>query len=241
MPTDLSHEALEAALRSHFHASGGEPPSLDDELVLRVARRAHMERRAHQGMAVAAVLLAALGTGIVTTTWHGRTHGELRLASYSFPLPRGFHTTSAPAPGCQAYAIVDAPFSTSTVPYVLAPYDLPVVASAANSEGGCVTVAMTVAYTPTAGTPDPFRLDLSTPITVNGYNAWVESGQRGTDGYTVIDLGVEMPDGDGEYHDLVVGTESLSMNQVTTIVAEGLQSQAATTTTTSPATRTTLP
>jgi hypothetical protein len=84
----------------------------------------------------------------------------------------------------------------------------------------------------TPGTPDPFRLDLSTPITVNGYNAWVESGQRGTDGYTVIDLGVEVPDGNGQYHDLVVGTESLSMNQVTKMLAEGLQSQVAATTTT---------
>jgi hypothetical protein len=101
-----------------------------------------------------------------------------------------------------------------------------------------VTVAITVGYMPTVGTPDPFRLDLSTPITVNGYNAWVESGQWGTDRYTVIDLGVEVPDGNGQYHDLVVGTEGLSMNQVTKIVAEGFRSQVVTTTT-SPASGTT--
>ena len=221
MLSDLDDEVLEEALRSYFveQTRGLE---LGREIVPGLVGRARFRRRIGYIAAAAVIILAAAGGAFTLSHEHGRSD-TIRLASYTFHLPGRFHTTSSAPRSCMPLATVDAPFSTSSAQIVEHSYNLPRVASAMTSADGCITIAMTNPYTPTTEAPDPFRVSLSAPITVAGYVAWIERGQQGT-GDTLVDLGVQLPYGDGRYRDLVVGAVGLPSNEVVRLVAHGLQS-----------------
>ena len=219
MLSDLDDEVLEDALRSYFveQTRGLE---LGREVVPGLVGRARFRRRIGY-IAAAAAIVAAVGGAF--TLSHGRASSDtIRLASYTFHLPSRFHSTSSTPKSCMPLATVDAPFSASSGQIVEHPYNLPQVSSAITSAGGCITIALTNPYTPTAAAPDPFRVSLSAPIIVAGHVAWVESGQQGTG--DTLDLGIQLPYGNGQYHDLVVGTVGLPSNEVVRLVARGLQS-----------------
>ena len=219
MLSDLDDKVLEDALRSYFveQTRGLE---LGREVVPGLVGRGRFRQRARY-IAAAAVIIAAVG-GTLALSHERGSSDIIRLASYTFHLPSRFHTTSSAPHSCMPLATVDAPFSGSSAQIIEHPYNSPQVASAITSAGGCITIAMTNPYMPTADAPDPFRVSLSTPITVAGHVAWIESGQQGTG--DALDLGVQVPYGNGQYQDLVVGTVGLPSNEVVRLVARGLQS-----------------
>jgi hypothetical protein len=100
------------------------------------------------------------------------------------------------------------------------------ITAAASARGGSVQMAITVPFTPTITTPNPY-LPYTAPtpsvrrVDVNGLVGWL--GKAGTtSGKPVTQLTIELPQANGRMRDLGVSSTDLSADELLAIVSEGL-------------------
>lgn len=99
------------------------------------------------------------------------------------------------------------------------------ITAAASAMGGCVRMAVTVAFTPTTATRNPYLPYGLTSnvrqVDVNGYVGWI--GTAGTSfGQPTLQLTVELPQANGQMRDLAFASSYLSADQLLTIVSQGI-------------------
>jgi hypothetical protein len=231
-------DAFRQALREPIEALS--PPA---DLADRIIRQRRSGRR-RTGLAGTGVAVAALAITIAVILG-GHAPGaarlgsaRLRVASYTFKLPRGAHAVAASAApaACAIGAYVvytpGAGGGTSTA-------DQPTIAQAVTSNGGCVSMLLTNPYTPGAadapreafpvvdqhavqigsdpGTVGTYEIVGGPGLTFNGVP--VPSGTR----QTVLNLQISASG--GLTQDLQVAVAGISEQQLVSIVSSGLTSQ----------------
>lgn len=244
----LSDDTFEDQLRLQFSMLDVPVPSAGAfEKAIRRFRRWRLRRRlliATPGVVAAASLGVALGLGggigpgsggsSSSNAIHPSDHNAIHLANYAFHLPSGFHVTAAATSACQAVVTFGEKmrYTPGSVPKIAriitgaGPYSTVKIASAANANGGCVEMALTRPFTPTAATENPYLgLTASTSsarqVDVAGYVGWLTT--VGTnEGQPALQLTVELQQGNGQMRDLGVGASGFSASELLTIVSHGL-------------------
>ena len=166
-------------------------------------------------------------------------HHAIHLDNYTFPLPKGYAvTTSATTATCPVVLVTTRAAAPSTMPNIStgsAVWSPPVIAqpyrassssstahmaAGAGSDGGCLAMELSVPFTPTQSTPNPYATG-SQEVDVAGDSGWltVANYDKGT-----VQLTVAVPQPNGQMRDLVVGSSGLSKNQLVTVVTQGLSS-----------------
>lgn len=246
MPTD---EAFEEELRLQFSMmeAPAPRPGLVEETV-RKYRRWRMRRRllvASPALAVAGAVGIVAGLGgfggsggrVPATNKPEIAAASMRLTRFTFPLPKGYQLASIDN-ACRALVIFSNPSPQlappGTGPY---PYSPPRVsklypassspqtstmAAAAATDGGCLLMALTVPFTPTQSTANPYLASSGQAINVNGYEAWLTASTGTSDGMGLVQLTVRLPAGNGKFEDLGIGARGLSAQSLLTIVSQGL-------------------
>lgn len=240
----LTDDLVEARLREHFKESL-EP---SERLVARVLRR-QRRHRARQAAGVAFPLVLAIALGTVLATDTSRSHTApgssraavvLRLASYDFALPQSYRLTASAEASCGAITlgVPSAARTSASSVITVTPRPTTTVSSAASSAGGCVSMVLTSAFTPTATTPLPYlrhgTAAQNEPVRVGPYTGWIATqgalirwlarqglvtgGRPGPD----LQLSVEIPQGGGSFRLLDVGSRGMSEATLVRIVGEGL-------------------
>ena len=237
-----SSDVFEDQLRLEFSMLDVPAPSAGAlETAVRRFRRWRLRRRllvAAPGLVAAASLGAVLGLSGTSDLGSGGIpdSSTIRLANYAFPLPSGFHLTATPTDTCKAEVRFVERFETkpgsapkSALTDLLhtgaGRYSTEKIASAASADGGCVEMALTKPFTPTAETGNPsYPLTTSSRarrVDVAGYHGWLTTAQT-NEGQPTSQLTVELPQADGQMRDLGVGASGLSANALLTIVSHGL-------------------
>jgi hypothetical protein len=242
-----SDDKFEDELRLEFSMMDSPAPTAGFvEHTVRRYRRWRLRRRllaATPGVVAATGLGVALGlTGVSgaprpsdsarssnASPHHPNRGTTVQLANYVFHLPSGFHLTDAVTTTCRAVAVpaTNPPVVTGAAKAVrIYPYSTAQIAAAADTNGGCVYLALTALFTPTTATLNPY-----VPFTgstsgvrkfdVDGYSAWLTRGANSSPegGYL---LSVELPRGNGQMQDLAVGSIGLSTTELLTIISKGL-------------------
>lgn len=216
-------------------------------------RRWRLRRRllvAAPGVAVAASLGVVLGlsgvlspgsSGSRSNAIHLSDHHAIHLANYTFPLPKGYAVTSSlTASTCRTLMIMTSPtpptmpnISTGSVvwspPVIARPYSASSssstahMATGATADGGCLVMELSVPFTPTQSTPNPYVVG-SQEVDVAGDTGWLETTNYKMDSEPVesIQLTVALPQANGQMRDLVVGSSGLSKSELVTVVTQGL-------------------
>lgn len=246
-----SHDPFEDQLRLEFSRLDVPAPSVGAfEKSVRRYRRWRLRRRllvVTPGVAAAAGLGVALG--LSGTSGHGPArsssskavhlsgHNAMHLANYAFPLPPGFHTSSTATGSCRAVVTFEQKVRITRGSVPKAPKTPNVVtgkeinstfkiASAASADGGCVEMALTIPFTPTTTTENPYLgFTVNKPsvrkVDVNGDVGWLTPAAT-NEGVSTPQLIVELPQGNGQMRDLGVSSAGLSANKLLTIVSQGL-------------------
>lgn len=164
-------------------------------------------------------------------------HHAIHLANYTFPLPKGYAVTTSATATCPVVLLMTSPtaptmpnISTGSAvwspPVIAQPYrassssSTAHMAAGAGSDGGCLAMELSVPFTPTQSTPNPYATG-SQEVDVAGDTGWltVANYDKGT-----VQLTVAVPQPNGQMRDLVVGSSGLSKNQLVTVVSQGLSS-----------------
>jgi hypothetical protein len=244
----LSDDTFEDELRLEFSMLDiPEPAAGVLQKTVRRYRTWRLRRRllvAAPGVALAASLGVLLGlSGVLTGSGGSKLHAmhlsdrhAIHLANYTFPLPKGYAVTSATtASTCRALMVMTIPtpptmpnISTGSVvwspPVIAQPYSASSssstahMAAGASADGGCLAMELSVPFTPTQSTPNPYATG-SQEVDVAGDMGWltVANYDKG-----MVQLTVALPQANGEMRDLVVGSSGLSKNQLVTVVTQGL-------------------
>lgn len=237
MQTD---EAFEEELRLQFSMMDSPEPSPGFvEATVRRYRRWRLRRRLM--LASPALVLAAVGVVAGLGGFGGGQPGvnpetgvaSMRLARFSFPLPKDFRLASVETSACRALVVFkgtppSVPPSTGAHPYT--PPDEPQqylpsssaatanMAAAASTDRGCLLMALTVPFTSTQATANPYVAS-GQKVDVDGYTGWLTT-TNATHG--VVQLTVELPEGSGNFQDLGIGARGLSAATLLTVVSQGL-------------------
>ncbi len=212
-------------------------PDLADHVIRRRRDGRRRGRVAGVGagiVAIAAAVVVTLGSsGTPGSTQLGSAH--LRLASYTFRLPRGAHAVSATPAACAVgAAVVYIPDPGEGVSNP----DQPAIAKAVTANGGCVSMLLTDPYTSGAanapkepnypvdqqqvqigsytGTIGTYAI-IGADMTFHGVP--VPSGTR----QTVLNL--TLPTSGGQVQDLQVAAAGITEQQLVSIVSSGLTPQ----------------
>jgi hypothetical protein len=250
-------EETEQQLRDAF-ANSISGISIPDDLAARLRNQSHrayckhrMARRLVPGAAgIACIVGVALAFALGTGGPPARDGATMRVASYSFHLPRGYRlvdTSSGLSCVMSMEYIGPNGSSTGATQGSTLPYSSG-IESAASGSGGCIAMLLDPSYTPTATTPDPEAIGSAlTPVAVGSYKGFVETvtlgaGHPGTVGTGILrliqvphgsqgpprytNLFVEISIGNGQVRDLVVSASGLSQSALIGIVATGLSTPA---------------
>jgi hypothetical protein len=244
----LSDDTFEDELRLEFSMLDiPEPAAGLLQKTVRRYRTWRLRRRllvAAPAVALAASLGVVLGvTGVLSpgsegsrsSAIHLSDRHAIHLANYTFPLPNGYAVTSATTATCPVGLLTTSPasptmpnISTGSVvwspPVVARPYSASSssstarMAAGAGADGGCLAMALSIPFTPTQSTPNPYVTG-SQEVDVAGDTGWltVANYDKG-----MVQLTVAVPQADGQMRDLVVGSSGLSKNQLVTVVTQGL-------------------
>jgi hypothetical protein len=244
----ISDQQLGDALSRQLHDLAGELTP-EQNLADRVIRRRRAGRRRARLSGVGGVIAALVAAAVLTVGGSGTPaqtqlgQSQLRLASYTFKLPRRSHAVSATPAACAIGAVVtyEAPGASPSNP------QQPMIAQAVTDNGGCVSMLLTAPYTPgAANAPDEaFPVVDQHPVQIGSYAGTVgtaevvgSAGDGSSDltingvsvpsGTTHQFLTVHLPTSDGQVQDLQVAVAGISEQQLVAIVSSGLtQSQAA--------------
>jgi hypothetical protein len=102
------------------------------------------------------------------------------------------------------------------------------MATAANAEGGWISMVLAPPYTPTAANPDPESgtFEDHTPVQVGPYvghaGTWTTFAKPSGTASEQAGLYVQIPLADGQAQDLVVSANDLSTSQLVALVGSGL-------------------
>ena len=239
----ISDQQLGDALSRELHELAGQltpAPNLADRVIRRRRAGRRRARLSGVGGVIAALAVAAVLTfgrsGTPAQTQLGQS--RLRLASYTFKLPRRAHAVSATPAACAIGAVVTynaAPGGSPSSP------QQPTIAQAVTANGGCVSMLLTAPYTPGgANAPsEAFPVLDQHPVQIGPYTGTVGtaevvgSGSNGSSDLTIN--GVSVPSGTthqfltlhlpakgGQIQDLQVAVAGISEQQLVAIVSSGL-------------------
>lgn len=241
-------EAFEEELRLQFSMMDSPEPSPGFvEATVRRYRRWRLRRRL---MLASPALVLAGAVGIVAGLG-GFGLGQpavkseigtasVRLAKFTFPLPKGYRLAAVDTSACRALVIFTSPITPTslaapstgsrpyTPPHVAQLYppssssQTSSMAAAAATNGGCLLMALTVPFTPTQSTANPYLASSGQKIDVDGYAAWLTSSANASNGS--VQLTVQLPAGNGKFEDLGIGARGLSAETLLTVVSRGLAS-----------------
>jgi hypothetical protein len=94
------------------------------------------------------------------------------------------------------------------------------MATGATADGGCLVMELSVPFTPTQATPNPYVVG-SQEVDVAGNTGWLGTTNY-SQGSDSIQLTVALPQANGQMRDLVVGSSGLSKSELVTVVTQGL-------------------
>jgi hypothetical protein len=227
-------EDLENELRDMFARSAADIV-ISEQTRVRLLR--HRPRRVNRRLA-AGLAAAAAAAGIAVPLAAGAPGGAagpaIRLASYTFRMPAGYHLTAARSAPCQAFGIYFPPRGAKA--QAQDPANSQAMRAAASSAGGCIVLALAPPYTPTASVPDPEAPYAVHPVQVGRYRGLIshvsaevfpepgKPSRLGPGWHRATNLYVPLPAGGGQMRDLVVGAQGLSDSALIKIVASGLSS-----------------
>ncbi|HUZ41971.1 MAG TPA: hypothetical protein VMU68_11355 [Acidimicrobiales bacterium] len=233
----LTDTQIESMLEGHFRDLTGSGAVIEPDSI--IAKYQRHQRRVRRSLSTTAGVVVALGTALSLTLGGVGSHrqsssgeavhlgssGEVvHLASYTFRLPRHYQLVNDVTSQCLAVALFQVPFTDTTAPLSnSSPYTNEVIANDVAQQGSCVALAITTGYSMNTGGADPFEVAGSQRVSIGSYTAWVYTSV-GWNGVPAVDLGVEVPEGAGQYRDVVIGTSGLSVNTVESIAASGLSS-----------------
>ena len=185
--------------------------------------------------AIAAAITVTLG-GSGTTGPAPLGPSQLRLASFTFHLPRNSHAVSSTPAACAIGGYVV---------YTPGPGEgasnahQPAIAEAVTGNGGCVSMLLTNPYTPgAANAPRPaFPVIDQHPVQIGsdsgtigtyeflgGSNTTVH-GVKIPSGTRDTELNLQIPTSDGQVQDLQVAVAGITEQQLVSIVSSGLNPQ----------------
>ena len=246
MQTD---NAFEQELRLQFSMMDApEPTSHMVESIVRRYRRWRLRRRlvvASPALVVAGAVAIAAGFGVFGGSLDHQPVAKseiaavsMRLTGFAFPLPKGYRLASIDTP-CRALVVFKSPVipgttglatprtgaSPYTPPHVAELYpaasspQTSAMAAAAATNGGCLLMALSVPFSPTQSTANPYLATSGQKITVDGHAAWLTSvnASKGS-----VQLTVQLPAGKGTFQDLGIGARGLSAQTLLSIVSKGL-------------------
>jgi hypothetical protein len=242
MPSlSLSDEEVGSELRAQLHDLVGDmSPGCD---LYATVVRAHATRRRRSrvlgGLAALAVGTAvAVPVAIETSNTAGQT--SLRLSSYSLKLPARYKLAAFVSTPCQPLLVVE--YLPGEPEASVSQADEPAVASAVNSAGGCVAMALVGPYVP--GGPQTPTIDgigggqvapdhhLGQPVQVGSYRALLGSvyiqgaNAQGVpwpdNGTTQPVLDVTIPAAGEQVENLVIVAVGLSPAQLVSLVSSNL-------------------
>ena len=163
---------------------------------------------------------------------------SIRVANYTFPLPSGYRLASVETSGCRSLVLFTsptdrlAPSATGSHPYtpprvaqLYPPTSSPQasnMAAAAATNGGCILMALTIPFTPTQSTGNPYLATAGQKVNVDGYAGWLTASAGTSNALGLVQLTVQLPAGNGEYEDLGIGARGLSAKALLTVASHGL-------------------
>jgi hypothetical protein len=147
-------------------------------------------------------------------------------------MPAGYQLTAATSAPCRPFAI------TRQLPRQNGadqqPADSQAMRAAASTAGGCIVLTLTAPYTPTTAAPDPYAWSTAQPVQAGSYHGYLWRVSvlvgRGATGYlkpgwhTATNLDLQLPAGDGQMRDLVIGATGLTDPALIKIATRGLSS-----------------
>lgn len=237
MMTDQLEKELRGAFARHA-PDQGTPEAVRTRLV----QRDYHPRTANRGL-VAGLATAAVAAGIaiplaVAGTQAPAAGATIRMGSHTFRMPTGYRLTAATSAPCHPFAVYIDPGGDKTSTGKKAT-PLGGMRAAASAAGGCLVFGLAPAYVPQPGAPDP-EAYTSHPVRVGKYHGYVfhmreyipkegiseKAVRHGiTPGWHhATNLWVQLPDGNGQLRDLVVGAAGLSDQALINLVANGLSS-----------------
>lgn len=251
-PDNLTTDERDAILASVVSSTPGLDGAPPTPATWREQQRAQRRRVALGGLAAAVMVAVAAGVPLALSSG---THGsgpEVKLASYSFRLPSGYHRAQDAVVTCGAANIVSWPAgsfaSTGQLRNQVNGQPLePGVVSAANAAGGCVSLALVGPFTPggpltptvagiggpvaPAGTPAPQAVQIdsysallgSTPVEVLTSPAQTAISGQGTPSNELV-LDVTIPVANGQVDDLLLSSTELTAPALEAIASQGLDS-----------------
>ena len=226
---------LENELRDMFARSAADIV-ITEQTRARLLQR-HYPRRVNRRLAAglaAAAAAAGIAVPLAASAPGGAAGPAIRLASYTFRMPAGYHLTAAGSAPCQAFGIYFPPRGAKA--QAQDPANSQAMRGAASSAGGCIVLALAPPYTPTASVPDPEAPYAVHPVPVGRYRGLIshvsaevfpelgKPSRLGPGWHRATNLYVPLPAGGGQMRDLVVGAQGLSDSALIKIVAGGLSS-----------------
>lgn len=197
-------------------------------------RRARLAGAGSGIAAVAAALVVALASsGTPGSAQLGSA--QLRLASYTFRLPRGAHAASTTPAACAVGAWVGyLPGAGEGVSAA----GQPTIAQAVTTNGGCVSMLLTDPYTPGAANApsEPFSTVDEHQVQVDSHTATIGTyeiigsgmtfhGVPVPSGIRQTVLNLHLPASGGQVQDLQVAVAGITEQQLISIVSSGLTPQ----------------
>jgi len=220
----LNDEILELELERRFAGVQVlEPPPAFVEHTVREFRH---RRRRSRVLALAVPVLAIAAVGLVLgIPGHDTSGSSIRLANYTFHWPKHADLAASTEPRCLPVAAFRAPVvatPNSSAPSVAHLFSFPQVSSALTANGGCVVIALSDPFTPTAASPNPYVIATGAQTVVVGrFHGWLSTG-TGYGGVPLIQLTVEVPQGHGQMKDLAVGEQGVAISTLISVVTRGL-------------------
>ena len=229
-------DQLENELRGAFARNAADPVA-PQAVHTRLVQRDYHPRTANRGhLAGLATAATAAAAGItsplaLTATQAPAAGAAIRMASHTFRLPSGYRLTAAASAPCHPFAVYLGPPAHTTDSSMRSMLGAGMRA-AVSSAGGCIVFTVAPRYIPKPGAPDP-EAYTEHPVQVGKYHGYIfhmsmdvsqgSAGQRLTPGWHhATNLWVQLPAGNGQLRDLVVGATGLSDQSLIDLVAKGL-------------------
>lgn len=233
----LTDELLETELRSTF-GSLDPPTSANAFARTAVAKCLRARRRRRAALAVPAVASAAIAS-VIASGPAGTNSSALHLASYTFPLPPGYHRTalaSAASGTCRPVVIVQPSRGAGAPTPAMQLVTTQDATAAAGQNGGCLFMMLSPAYTPTTTASQygdvgsrGYVASQTATIRVGPYRGWLTTQSTGRGAGLLpqgsgphLQLTILVPQARGLMRDLDVGSAGIDRAALLSIVASGL-------------------
>lgn len=235
----LTDELLEAELRSSF-ATLSPPTSAGPFARATVAKCLRARRRRRAALVVPGAVAGAVIASVAASGTEGTVpSGSLRLASYTFPLPHGYHRaslTASASAACRPVIIAQAARGSGTAPPRMQLVATQDATAAAGHNGGCLFMMLSPAYTPTTTASQygdvgshGYVASQTPTVHIGPYTGWLTTQSAGRGAGLVpggngphLQLTILLPQAGGLVRDLDIGSAGIDRSALLSIVAGGL-------------------